>query len=60
MNIKQINSKSDYKKSLKRVEELWGAKKNTPQGNELDILVTLIEKYEAKVFEILPPESLLT
>ncbi len=56
MNIKPIYTKSDYKKALLRVEKLWGAKRNTPEGDELDILTTLIEKYEEKVFEILPPD----
>lgn len=56
MNIKPIYTSADYKKALKRVEELWGAKRNTPEGDELDILSILIEKYEENKFQILPPD----
>ncbi|MGZ5243176.1 MAG: helix-turn-helix domain-containing protein [Bacteroidia bacterium] len=56
MNIRPIYTNADYKKALKRVEELWGSVRNTPEGDELDILSTLIEKYEEGKFEILPPD----
>ena len=53
MNIKPIKTKKDYESALKRIEELWDAKKNTPKGDELDVLATLVEAYEAKKFKIL-------
>jgi HTH-type transcriptional regulator/antitoxin HigA len=56
MDIKPIYNKEDYNKALKRVETLWGAKKNTPEGDELDIICTLIEKYESETYPILPPD----
>jgi len=58
MNIKPIKTKKDYESALKRIEELWDAKKNTPKGDELDVLATLVEAYEAKKFEILPPDPI--
>jgi len=48
MNIKPIKCEADYDATLARVDKLMDAKLNTPQGDELDILVTLIEKYEAQ------------
>lgn len=56
MEIKPIKTEQDYYDSIHRVEELWGAKKDTPQGDELDLLVTLIESYEVKHYPIAPPD----
>jgi HTH-type transcriptional regulator/antitoxin HigA len=56
MEIKPIKTEQDYYDSIQRVEELWGAKKDTPQGDELDLLVTLIESYEMKHYPIAPPD----
>jgi HTH-type transcriptional regulator/antitoxin HigA len=56
MEIRPIKTEQDYKDSIKRVEELWGAKKDTPQGDELDLLVTLVESYEIKHYPIAPPD----
>jgi len=46
MNLKPIKSEADYEKALKRVREIFHAKKETPEGDELEILILLIEKYE--------------
>ena len=56
MEIRPIKTEQDYNDSIKRIEELWGAKKDTPQGDELDLLVTLVESYEIKHFPIAPPD----
>ena len=48
MNIKPVKCEADYDAALARVDELMDAELDTPQGDELDILVTLIEKYEAQ------------
>jgi HTH-type transcriptional regulator/antitoxin HigA len=44
--VHPIHTKADHIAALKRVEELWGAKRNTPDGDELDVLVDLVEAYE--------------
>lgn len=44
--IKPIKNTKDYKKALRRVDELWGAPKGTPEGDELDVLADLIVAYE--------------
>lgn len=56
MNIKPIKTDSDYTEALQEVESLMSAKINTPEGDKLDVLVTLIESYEKKHRPILPPE----
>ena len=48
MNIKPVKCEADYDAALARVDELMDAELDTPQGDELDILVTLIKKYEAQ------------
>lgn len=58
MNIKPIKTKRDYNEALKRMEVLWGAKSGTPEGDELDILATLIDNYESVHFPIEAPDPI--
>ncbi len=58
MTIKPIKTKHDYQEALAKVETLWDARKNTPKGDALDVLTTLIESYEEKHFSILPPDPI--
>ncbi|MGA2999867.1 hypothetical protein [Bradyrhizobium sp.] len=43
MNISQIKTQRDYRNALKDIEGLMSAKRNTPEGDRLDVLVTLVE-----------------
>jgi HTH-type transcriptional regulator / antitoxin HigA len=52
MEIKPIRSDKDYSRALHRVEALWGAVAGTPQADELEVLVTLIEAYERERYPI--------
>lgn len=56
MDIRPIKTEQDYNSAIKRIEELWGSKKDTLNGDELDLLVTLVESYEMKHFPIAPPD----
>jgi HTH-type transcriptional regulator/antitoxin HigA len=58
MNIRIIKTEQDYNSAINRVEELWGAKKDTPEGDELDLLITLVESYELKHYPIAPPDPI--
>lgn len=58
MNIKPIKTKKDYKAALSRIEGLWGAKENTPDGDEFEVLFTLVEAYEEKHYPIPPPHPI--
>ncbi len=55
MNIKPIKCEADYDAALMRVDDLMDAQPGSPEGDELDILVTLIEKYEAQHYPIDAP-----
>jgi HTH-type transcriptional regulator / antitoxin HigA len=56
MNIKPIKTEQDYQDALQRIETLWGCKKDTPEGDEFDLLITLVESYEMKHYPIAPPD----
>ncbi len=56
MDIRPIKTEKDYESAISRIEELWGAKKDTPRGDEFDLLVTLVESYEMKHYPITPPD----
>src|SRR4051812_40428103 len=54
--IKPIRNKKDHEAALAEIERLWGAKLGTPAGDRLDVLVTLIEAYEAAHYPMDPPD----
>lgn len=56
MNIKPIKTKADHRAALKEIETLMMAKLNTPDGERLDVLVTLVEAYERKHHAIELPD----
>ncbi len=56
MDIKPIKTKRDYEAVLGQIEQLMTAKRNTPEGDRLDILVTLVEAYEARHFPLDLPD----
>ncbi len=58
MNISPIKSKRDYERALSRIEHLMDAKPGTKTGDELDVLTTLVEAYEAKHYAICPPDPI--
>ena len=58
MEIKPIKTKIDYLNALSEIEKIVDAKKDTPDGDKLDILVTLVEAYEEKNYPILPPDPI--
>lgn len=56
MEIKPIRSKADYRAALKAVEDLMSARAGSPEGDRLDVMVTLIEAYERKHYPLDPPD----
>lgn len=54
MNIQPIKTEKDYQHALYEVEQLFDAAPNTPEGDRLDVLTTLIEAYEEKHQYTLP------
>ena len=56
MEIKPIKTESDYTEALRRIEAVWGAAPGTPEGDELEILVTLADAYERQHYPIDLPD----
>lgn len=56
MDIHPIRTKADHRAALKDVERLWHAEPGTRTGDRVDVLVTLIEAYEAKHHAVPAPD----
>ena len=56
--IKQIKNESDYDVALERIDQLMDASKNTPEGDELEVLALLVEQYEASHYPIDLPDPI--
>lgn len=58
MTIKPIKTETDYQEALKRLEIIFDAQKGTPEGDELEIIGILLEKYEDEHFPIEFPDPI--
>ena len=56
--MKLIKNKKDYQQALTRLEDIFDAKKGTPEGDELEVLGLLIEQYENEHFPIDLPDPI--
>src|SRR4051794_6621168 len=57
-SVRPIRGEKDYEAALKEVERLWGAETGTPDGDRLDVLATLIESYDDKLYPMDPPDPI--
>ena len=58
MDIKPIRNQEDLTAAFARVEQLWGAEIGSPEGDELEILALLIEKYEDEHYPMPPSDPI--
>ena len=58
MKILPIRNEKDYQKALDRLEDIFDAKKGTEEGDELEILSILIDRYENENFPIGMPDPI--
>lgn len=56
MKIKPIRNDDDLRAAFRRLDAVFQAKAETPQADEMEVLVTLIEAYENKHYPIGPPD----
>jgi HTH-type transcriptional regulator/antitoxin HigA len=56
MDIKPIKTDADYRAALQEIERLMIAEADTSDGEKLDVMVTLLEAYEAKHFKLDLPD----
>jgi len=55
---KTEKSEEDYQKAIARLEEIFDATMNTPEGDELEVLGILIDIYEHEHFPIDVPDPI--
>jgi HTH-type transcriptional regulator / antitoxin HigA len=58
MDIKPIRTEEDYESAMARVEELWGLPPDSPESDELEVLLALTGAYEKKRHHIGPPDPI--
>jgi len=58
MNIHPIHNDDDHGRALSEIERLWGSPEGTPEADALEVLVTLVDAYEAKHHAIDPPDPI--
>lgn len=57
MNIRPIRTEADYREALSMIDALWSkAVPATPEGDQLDVLITLVQAYEREHHPIPPPD----
>ena len=52
MDIRPIKNETDYRATLREIEALMSAESDSPEGDRLDVLVTLVEAYERRHYPI--------
>ena len=58
MNIAPLKNRHDYRQALREIETLMQARRNTPEGDRLDVLVTLVEAWERKHYPLDLPDPI--
>ena len=58
MTVKPIKTKKEYQQAMERLEMLFDSRKGTEEGDELEVLSILIEKYEDEKFPIGLPDPI--
>lgn len=58
MKVKTIKTKKDYQTALKRLDEIFDAPANTPEGDEAELLTLVIDVYENENFPIDAPDPI--
>jgi len=58
MEIRPIKTEADYQAALEEIERLFDAAPDTPEGDRLEVLVTLVEAYEEKHYTIPLPDPI--
>ena len=59
MDIHPLKTEADYDDALREIERLFDATPNTPEGDRLDVLTTLVEAYEAQHEPIPEPDPIV-
>lgn len=58
MNIKPLHTEADYRRALRDVEALWDAAEGSAEADQLEVLVLLVQDYEAKHYPVADPDPI--
>jgi len=56
--MKPIKNSADHQHALARINQLWDSEPNTTEGDELEVLLTLVEAYETTHIDIAPADPI--
>ena len=58
MEVRPIRTEEDHRAALEEIDRLWNAPHGSPDEDRLDVMVTLVDAYEAQHHPILPPDPI--
>jgi HTH-type transcriptional regulator/antitoxin HigA len=58
MDVTPMKTKADFQAALAEIERLWNAEPDTPDGDRLDIIMTLVEAYERRHHPMPPADPI--
>ncbi len=58
MDLKPIKTDADFRAALADIERLWDAEPDTPDGDRLDLVMTLVEAYERRCHPMPPADPI--
>ena len=58
MEIHPVKTEADYESALEEIDRLWGSPEGSADGDRLDVLLVLVEDYEAKHHAIDLPDPI--
>ena len=59
MDVRPLRTDADYRAALAEAERLWNADPETPDGEAVEVLTTLIEAYEARHYPVAAPDPIV-
>jgi HTH-type transcriptional regulator/antitoxin HigA len=59
MQIRPIRTEADHDRAVTRISEIIGARTDTPEGEELDVLATLVDAYESRNHPVDAPDPIV-
>lgn len=54
--IKPIRNEADHRLAMAEIGQLWGAPVGSAEGDRLEVLVTLVDAFEAQAYPFAPPD----
>ena len=58
MELRPLRTKREYQAALKEAERLWNARADSKDADRLEVLVLLIQAYEAKHYPMSDPDPI--